>query len=271
MNSLDGLDMGIDAGRQHYEPGDSLYDHPLVDRILDYFLDMENADRLRQRHYEIMVEDAELCEGFDHNRFLDTLVRRISLHSVLHSGERDAEPYDKIQYMINPVVKALYSRGFNGFFLDLRDFPSILWMGGLLEGTPDNPLRLSYLGDVHTFASGTRHVIISYKGKANHVGAESYMSELIVSGRTQYAGVGARDCVLRFPDSQGPESWYECMVRWRPPGMLDPQNCTYYVKSLKEGFSGGVRWQKFLLDGNSIHVLHNVLHTKSGKYERVMA
>ncbi len=199
-DSLEGINdlIDIEPATKHYEEGNWQPYRAEVDTLVELFLDRTLAhwggeyprtDARRKRHCHerdeiLRTESAQpmlrkradkvaeiLPEDADPSAFIDCLL------FAIHRSEYEGPDYcgygaDHRQSFLNdlldPVVQVFYDRGHNDFLIDLSFLifePEKLAVG--LIGREDEPLRVTYRGNVDNFANFVSDCDLTLDGKVS--------------------------------------------------------------------------------------------------------
>lgn len=146
-------------------------------------------------------------QDFSHKDFLGAVIDRITKET--HVG-----------ILLDPLVKALYNLGYNGFLIDLRPLsepPENL--AYCLGGEPNKEvLTATYWGDVHGFGKLNFHSHLELYGNAEHGGRDALRSEYRFHNDVKYVGRWSESCTFHL---QSLESI--------PPVVGHPIDCKYYI------------------------------------------
>lgn len=205
-------------GGEGYEPGVVGFGSNLVERVAGLYI----GGTLSGQHEGETRECYAACAGligehlddaapgaFNHNLFLDAVFR----HAASRIHETDYWTAANSNWLVTPLVQALYDRGFNGFALAVPE--AIMPRNPLcwLRGTPETPLKIACLGNGKSnyktpyIASHVEHCHITAVGiAASDVGREA-VSSVITADCASLYGSDARSCEFHilsqgftFPD-----------------------------------------------------------------------
>ncbi len=201
---FEGLPQRQDGG-EAYEPGVVGFDSSLVERVAGLYLEGPLAGPHEGRTRDCYAACAGLIGehladampgAFNHNLFLDAVLKHAAsrMHQVSHWTGINSN------WLLTPLVQALYERGFNDFALAMP--AEIMPHNPLcsLRGTPERLLRIEYLGNgkghftAPYVASRVEHCsIIMHDLVASDIGREAVSSVIAADSAARY-GSDARSC-----------------------------------------------------------------------------
>ncbi len=196
-----------------YEPGNPTFAPELREDVLEYFenllgelpegLDIDDEEevlKVVKMHVEDLEEMFSKYGSFDADIFIDNVMR--------NSG--DMNPYDQYGelwsqlFSLDRLVQALYNVGYNDFHIDLNVLPTVLWSAAHnLEGTENNPLTVTYVGDVEgVFGRYNQHCDITIMGNAGDSANDSEHCTYRFEGGVGYFGSDSSNCDLHVQDME---------------------------------------------------------------------
>ncbi len=235
--SRDMLDKSLAGERSDipdYEPGIPAFPKELLEDVMGYFDNgrwglrrpedndvpyLEAMGRLVPHH----IENLEQRIARYHDQILDV---NIFLNSVIMT-KGDMNPHfnwPQLQYL-DRLLQALYNQGFNDFQINLNSLATPLSNTAFhLEGTEDNPLTATYVGDVgEFFGVNNKHCDLTLIGGADYTARESEHCTYRYAGWVKYFGGGSSDCEFHVPD-------FDSLLRGCKKSSL-PWDCSVHVHS----------------------------------------
>ncbi len=159
--SLDDLPIDKPSDQEPYEPGAEV-DPALIEQIISHTHPTDEHESME----ELLKDIIPL--GLEAGTLLDALVMRLA-------DEIDRKNIGPKGYVLDSVVQHLYSRGDNGFLIDLSPLQvrssnrqHLSLVGYVLEGTPERPLECSYIGNIYQFGQKAKHCILRLNGHSPH-------------------------------------------------------------------------------------------------------
>ena len=235
-----------------YDPGEVNDYLPLVEAVLaEHFLDTRAFVPFRYygvdvnnkqgqfkgyvRRYKAFLEP-EIDEEFQHQVFLDTLLRRM--------GDMDEPERPKpLDTLLTPLVQTLYDLGRNGFHLDATMLPRKPdCMMTYLRGEPGSLLRVQYQGVCSRFGDFASNVRLETSGSVRRaVGYHSKDSEFVLHGLSSSVGDGADSSTF--------------ILTYHRAISSSAEGCTFYITQQipDGGWVGQIREYGFYANGNTLY------------------
>ncbi len=193
---------------EYYEPGTPACPPELVKSIVGYFQkDMELHPRGRALLFKEMgaiqamhISNLEKMisphvDGVhDANIFIDSVLKE--------TGDMNPKLGMPELMYLDRLLQALYNVGFNDFHITLNSLATPLTHAAYrLEGTEENPLKATYVGDVSNYFGNTnKHCNLTLLGKALGFASESQNCMYTLEGATNSFGGGSSYCEFHLPD-----------------------------------------------------------------------
>lgn len=232
-----------------YKPGARGFDYKTVRWIVEPLLDGSLHKRLNSSwNVAVPAYMGELisrlggaahCKELDHNALLESVIGELS-----ENAEQNEFHYP--DYLLNPLVQALYLAGCNDFYLDLTRVQKVITdpfaVATRFKGESGRWLRATYVGEVSSLGVGSTHCDLELCGKALYAGTlgDSVKVTLDTDVEKELA-LGSTGSSYIVPTAESLLRTWDGSFLTEPEKQLNhvPKGCRFHVKAgLTEGELG---------------------------------